>query len=203
LAEKEFHHIIRDARSLTIAIVMPVIMTFLFGYAVNMDIENITLAIIDYDQTQDSRSLVDRFYESAYFQPPEKTAGINSPDQILKTGHAHAALVIRKGFSESLYRKENYELGMIVDGSDNNIAAAVKNYSENVVNKFLKETVSSELELPEIALSVRVLFNPDLKSSHFFVPGLVAVILMMISALLTSITIAREKETGTMENLLT
>ena len=203
LAEKELYHILRDPRSLTIAIIMPIMMTFLFGYAVNMDIETISLAIVDFDNSHDSRSLTERFYRSSYFHPPKSSVDFYEPEKILKRGEANAILVIRKGFGESLIRDENFELGIIVDGSDNNLSAAIKSYSENIINKFLLDSRSKGFEIPAIDLSVRVLYNPDLKSAHFFVPGLVAVILMMISALMTSITIAREKETGTMEQLLT
>lgn len=203
IAQKELHHILRDARSLTIAIIMPVMMTFLYGYAVNMDIEHISLAIVDRDATPESRSLTDGFYRSAYFHPPKHQVDELDPEATLKEGHASAILVIHQGFAEALKRQNPFELGMIVDGSDNNLAAAIKSYSDNIVSRYLLANLPPEREVPAIVLSIQVLYNPDLKSSHFFVPGLVAIILMMISALMTSITIAREKETGTMEQLLT
>lgn len=203
IAEKEFHHILRDPRSLTIAIIMPVLMTFLFGYAINMDIEHIALALVDLDQTPLSRELGERFYESNYFRKPQLPVDFRDPERILKRGKAGAVLIIRQGFSEAVARNEKFELGVMVDGSDNNVSAAVKNYSEIIVNDFMRDLISPEIDMPVMTLSVQVLYNPDLKSAYFFVPGLVAVILMMISALLTSITLAREKETGTMENLLT
>jgi ABC-2 type transport system permease protein len=181
---------------------MPLMMTFLFGYAINMDIENISLAVVDFDRTIDSRSLTDRFYNSGYFHSPNTSVDFKDPETILRRGEANAILIIRHGFAESILENEKYELGVIVDGSDNNLSAAIKNYSQIIVNKYLLEKRSPGDEIHRINLSIRVLYNPDLKSSHFFVPGLVAVILMMISALMTSITIAREKETGTMENLL-
>lgn len=203
IAQKEFHHILRDARSLTIAIIMPVMMTFLYGYAVNMDIEHISLAIVDRDVTSESRSLINDFYHSTYFYAPKYYLNELDPESALKKGHVSAILIIPGGFAKALERRENFELGMMVDGSDNNLAAAVRSYSDNIVNRYLMAKVEPEREIPSIVLAVRVLYNPDLKSSHFFVPGLVAIILMMISALMTSITIAREKETGTMEQLLT
>jgi ABC-2 type transport system permease protein len=167
-----------------------------------MDIENISLAVVDFDRTIDSRSLTDRFYNSGYFHSPNTSVDFKDPETILRRGEANAILIIRHGFAESILENEKYELGVIVDGSDNNLSAAIKNYSQIIVNKYLLEKRSPGDEIHRINLSIRVLYNPDLKSSHFFVPGLVAVILMMISALMTSITIAREKETGTMENLL-
>ena len=202
LAEKEFRHVLRDPRSLTIAIIMPIMMTFLYGYAINMDIEEITLAIVDHDMTSDSRALAERFYKSTYFIYPKKAVDQRNLENILKEGDADAILVLREGFAKSLARRESFELGMIIDGSDNVVSTTIKRYSDRIINKYLMDSFSPEIEPPVIGISTQVLFNPDLKSAHFFVPGLVAVILMMISALLTSITIAREKETGTMEQLL-
>jgi ABC-2 type transport system permease protein len=129
-------------------------------------------------------------------------------------GHANAVLIIKPGLGEALRGLttgralavkdgEVYQLGLIIDGADANTAAAVGSYSSIIFNKFIKEHLPYGFELPGVQIAQKVLYNPDLKSSHFFVPGLIAVILMMISALLTSITVAREKESGTMEQLLT
>jgi ABC-2 type transport system permease protein len=178
-------------------------MTFLYGYAINLDIKNIKLAVLDFDHTPESRDLASRFYNSGYFIPPSSPAEIIDPERVLKTGAANAVLIIRPGFSEAVTRLSDYELGMIVDGSDANLAAASASYSNIVLLNFIEDRFPEGMELPGVKLATRVLYNSDLKSSHFFVPGLIAVILMMISALLTSVTIAREKETGTMEQLLT
>ncbi len=203
IAQKELYHILRDARSLTIVMVMPVMMTFLYGYAVNMDIENVVLAIVDYDQTMESRELARRLYGSTYFSKADTEVDHRDPARILRSGKAHAVLIIRPGFAGALGKGKSFSLGLIVDGSDNNMSAAVANYSNQLLQRFLSDRLDPKADLPGIVVSPRVLYNPDLKSSHFFVPALVAIILLMISALLTSVTIAREKETGTMEQLLT
>jgi len=203
IAIKEFRHILRDPRSLIIAILMPMLMTFLYGYAINLDIKNIKLAILDFDKTLDSRLLSEKFYNTTYFTYSQSDPKIMDPEEILKKTHAAAVLTIPDGFASSLENNRDFELGLLIDGADANTAAAVASYSEILVNRFFMEKLPPEFEIPGVQLSSQVLYNPDLKSSHFFVPGLIAVILMMISALLTSITIAREKETGTMEQLLT
>lgn len=203
IAQKEFYHILRDARSLTIVIIMPIMMTFLYGYAVNMDIDDIVLSTVDYDQTMESRELARRLYSSTYFSKPDIEVDYRDPARILRSGKAHAVLIIKPGFSKALQKRESFSLGLIVDGSDNNMSAAVQNYSNQLLQQFLVDRLDPNVHLPGITISPRVLYNPDLKSSHFFVPALVALILLMISALLTSVTIAREKETGTMEQLLT
>lgn len=203
IARKEFRHILRDPRSLLIAILMPVLMTFLYGYAINLDIKNIKLAIIDFDRTIESRELSSRFYNSGYFLPPKAEPDIMDPERILIMEDASAVLTIRSGFSDALMNMQNFQLGLLVDGADANTASAVSGYSSIILSEYMRSRMPPDFEIPGVAVAERVLYNPDLKSSHFFVPGLIAIILMMISALLTSITIAREKETGTMEQLLT
>jgi ABC-2 type transport system permease protein len=203
IAQKEFYHIWRDPRSLTIAIVMPLMMTFLYGYAINMDIENVVLAVLDQDQSRESRELVRQIYASNYFSEPSADVNLNNPEEILKAGEAHAVLIIQPGFAQALTRMEHVNVGLMIDGADNNTAAAVNNYAGQVLRKFVEGRLEPDRVVPGIRVMPQVLYNPDLQSSHFFVPALVAIILLMISALLTSITIAREKETGTMEQLLT
>ncbi|MFH2035401.1 MAG: ABC transporter permease [Candidatus Zixiibacteriota bacterium] len=208
MAIKEIRHIIRDPRSLIIAIIMPIMMTFLYGYAINLDIKNITLSILDFDKSVESRELAAKFYNSGYFIQPKVQADIIDPENILKTGHASAVLTIRDGFAKALKNMDDYELGLLVDGSDANTAAAISTYCNIITIQYAKNHLLANqfppgFEIPGIVISQQILYNPDLKSSHFFVPGLIGVILMMISALLTSMTIAREKETGTMEQLLT
>ncbi len=203
IARKELYHIRRDPRSLLIVFIMPIMMTFLYGYAVNLDIENLTIAVVDLDHSAESRALTERFYRSTYFSPAGAAVDIHDPEQILRSGRAAAVLYIRPGFGEAVTTGEHFELGMTVDGSDATLAQAVQHYSGAVLGEFTVDRLPPGVETAGVTMSPQVLYNPDLKSAHFFVPGLVAVILMMISALLTSITIAREKETGTLEQLLT
>jgi ABC-2 type transport system permease protein len=203
IAIKEFRHILRDPRSLMIAILMPILMTLLYGYAINLDIKNIRLAVLDFDQTADSRELIGRFFNSGYFLTSKSPAAIDDPEKVLKIGDANAVLIIRQGLGNSIVSRKEYQLGLLIDGADANMAAAAGSYSNMVLQQFLVDKLASGIELPGVVVSPQILYNPDLKSSHFFVPGLIAIILMMISALLTSVTIAREKETGSMEQLLT
>ncbi|MFH2054597.1 MAG: ABC transporter permease [bacterium] len=203
IAAKELRHIRRDPRSLFVAIMLPLVMTMLYGYAVNLDIKNIKLAVLDQDHTRASRELAGSFYHTEYFIPPLLPPDLLDPEKSLKRGDADAVLVIPPGFSEALVTWEQFDLGILIDGADANVSAAVSNYSNAVVSGFVMQHLPPGVQVPGVNLSVQVLYNPDLKSSHFFVPGLIAIILMMISALLTSVTVAREKETGTMEQLLT
>jgi ABC-2 type transport system permease protein len=203
ISEKEVRHILRDQRSLIIAILMPILMTFLYGYAINLDVKNIKIAILDFDNTTESRELASRFYNSGYFQRPVTNPSVSGPERTLKAGDADAILTIQQGFAKAVHSRNSYELGLLIDGADANLAAASTSFSNILVNRYLQGKLPAGFQVPGVVLSQEVLYNSDLKSAYFFVPGLIAVILMMISALLTSVTIAREKETGTMEQLLT
>lgn len=200
---KEVRHILRDPRSLVIAVLMPIMMTLLYGYAVNLDTENIELAVIDTDNSAYSRDLIDAFFRSGYFIPAASEASITSPEALFERGDAHAVIMIRPGLAKAFNTLTPYQVGLVVDGADANRAAAVSNYSSMLLYDFVRRHLSDSGMRPALSLSQRVLYNPNLDSPDFFVPGLIAVILMMISALLTSVTIVREKETGTMEQLLT
>jgi ABC-2 type transport system permease protein len=203
IALKEIRHILRDPRSLMIAILMPLLMTLLYGYAINLDIKNIKLAIVDYDNTVESRDLASRFYNSGYFIGPDAVPTLTDPETVLRRSQAHAILAIRPGFGAALEDGTPYDLGLVVDGADANTATAAASYAEIVLQSMLEDRFPPGFEIPGVRLSQQILYNPDLKSSHFFVLGLIAIILMLVSALLTSLTIAREKETGTLEQLLT
>jgi ABC-2 type transport system permease protein len=203
IALKEIRHILRDPRSLIVAILMPVLMTLLYGYAINLDVKNIKLAILDYDRTVESRDLASRFYNSGYFARPDAEPPLTDPEKVFKRSQANAILTVRPGFAEALGEGTPYQLGLVLDGADANTAAAAASYAEIVLQSLLEDNFPPGFEMPGVRLSQQVLYNPDLKSSHFFVLGLIAVILMLVSALLTSLTIAREKETGTLEQLLT
>ena len=202
IARKEIYHILRDPRSLIIIFAMPVLMTFLYGFAIDLDIDEVRIGIVDLDRTESSRDLEESFYRSPYFIPPRSPVEGVDIEDTLRRGEAAGILVIREGFGKSLENGTGFELGLTVDGSDNLLAAAVQAYSKGVLAGFLAGRLPPGRERPVIRISQEILFNPDLESSYFFVPGIVAVILIMISALLTSVTLAREKETGTMEQLL-
>jgi drug efflux transport system permease protein len=211
IALKEVRHILRDPRSLTIAIALPVLLTVLFGYAINLDVKNVRLAIIDLDHTQDSRDLASRFYTSGYFVTPPGAVGasgalrISDTESVLRAGRADAVLTIEPGFARAMGATgtaATFDLGLVIDGADANLAAATMSYASMIVGRFNLDHLPQGVDMPGVVMASRILYNPDLKSANFFVPGIIAILLMVISALLTSITIAREKETGTMEQLL-
>jgi ABC-2 type transport system permease protein len=180
---------------------MPVMMVLLYGYALNMDIKHIPLAVIDHDKTPESRSIINGFNSSEYFDVKTYLSGTDEVQKLLKKRTIKAALVIPQGFSEDRKRKPESHIQLLVDGSDATYGSITINYTNLIITTHELEIALSHNLLP-LDIRARFLYNPDLKGSHFIIPGLVAVILMMICALLTSITISREKETGTMDLLL-
>ncbi len=198
---KEMRHILRDPRTLGVLFLMPVMMVLLYGYALNMDIEDIPIAVEDRDHTPESRALIRAFTGSGYFRIAGESSTRAEIERHFRVRTARAALVIPTGYERDLKIGPKAVVQIIIDGSDPTYGNAVLNYSNAIVSDILMKTAITASILPADVRS-RFLYNPDLKSSHFIIPGLVAVILMMVCALLTSITLSREKETGTMDILV-
>lgn len=202
VSRKESIQLRRDVRSLLLAFLLPVILLILFGYAITWDVDDIATAVVDQDRSARSRELVDAFRSSGYFTItayPERTADIGP---LFDRGEVQVALVIPFDFSKKLDGGGTPQLQAIVDGSDANTATIILAYTQAVA-----QTFSAGIELrdavvePPVSAEIRVWYNEALVSRNMIVPGLVAVIMMIIAAMLTSLTIAREWERGTMEQL--
>jgi len=197
---KEYTHIFRDWRSLLIIILMPVLMIILYGYAITLDMKNLTFAVIDDAKTPESRELIRGFTENRFFILKYTDIKRNEIESLFKKRYIQMALVIPEDFSESLVSNRITKVQLIVDAADSNVGTFINNYSNRVAQLFNEKLNKRSPGI--LGLEPRILFNPDMKSANFFVPGLVALILLLICSLLTSITITREKETGTLEQIL-
>lgn len=203
IARKEVIQLRRDTRSLILAFLLPVLLLVLFGYAISWDVRNIRAAVLDGDRSARSRELIEAFRASGYFTV---VARLDRPAQIgelFDRGAAQIAFVIPPGFADALGAGRSAPVQAIVDGSDANTATIVLAYSEAIA-----ATWSSRVQLRGAAAQggpvraeTRVWYNEELASRNMIVPGLVAVIMMIIAAMLTSLTLAREWERGTMEQL--
>lgn len=209
VARKEFLHILRDPRSLLMALALPLVMLVLFGWALTLDVDRIPLAVVDQSATAESRDLVSRFEGSRFFSIQAAPESFPEAERLLDRNLCLAALVIPPDFARQLDRGQEVAVQLVLDGSDSNTASIALGHARAIVGRFsqvqLEDVVRSRAGFsPEAALRVenRVRFNPRLLSRNYIVPGLVAVILMIIASLLTSLTIAREWEMGTMELLL-
>ncbi|MBT1074020.1 ABC transporter permease [Geobacter grbiciae] len=201
IAKKELIQVLRDPLSLAMAFLMPVILLFIFGYAITMDVNNLRTVVYDLDRSSLSRELVSQFRESGYFTIVATLEQGGDIDAALDANRGQVALWIPEDFSENLRRGKSTPLQVVVDGSDSNTATIALGYVEAVAERFSQRT-SGGLATPTIDPRVRVWYNPELKSRNYIIPGLIAVIMAVIAALLTSLTIAREWERGTMEQLI-
>lgn len=203
LIRKEFLQIARDPSSIAIAFLMPVVLLFLFGYGVSLDSEHIPIALVVEQPGADTAGFTAAFQESRYF----RTAFFASTQEAvaaMKAGHATAVVVLRRDFAQRLRRADGAPIQLIVNGVDANTARIVSGYVEGTWGKWLEHSAlarGQKLEMP-LRMEQRVWFNSELRSRNFLVPGLIAVIMTLIGALLTAMVMAREWERGTMEALL-
>jgi ABC-2 type transport system permease protein len=205
IARKELLHIVRDPRTLIVAILMPMMMVLLFGYAINMELEHVPVAILDEDQSSATRDFIRRMTASHFIVDAARITSRDAIESGFRRGSFRAAVIFPRGFAESLVSDPATPLQLLIDGADGTTAATVNNYLQAVVARVNAEIIHDRIGANRLPLQAqpRVFFNPELLSANFIVPGLVAVIMIMVGALLTSIAVTREKETGTLEQILT
>ena len=201
IAKKEILQIRRDPLSLAMAFLMPVLLLFIFGYAITLDVNNITTIVYDADRSSMSRELMAELTASGYFSIVRTAEVQREIDAYLDTGKARVAVSIPVDFAKTISSGGVAQLQVIVDGSDSNTATIALGYLSALMEIY-GQRVTGGRTTPLIEPRVRVWYNPELKSRNFIIPGLIAVIMMVIAALLTSLTFAREWERGTMEQLI-
>jgi len=209
VARKEFLHVLRDWRSLAMALATPAFMLALFGFALTLDVDNVPLAVWDQSGTARSRDLIARFDGSGYFAVVRYVDNYDDLVWLIDSGRAMMGLVVPRDFAQRLESGRDAPAQLIVDGSDSNTATIAIGYAEAIAQVYMLELLAERnavrgLPPPAIPLDVRprVWFNEELESRNFLVPGLIAVIMMVIAAMLTSLCISREWERGTMEQLI-
>ncbi len=209
IARKESLHILRDPWSLIMAIFIPMLMLFLFGYALTLDVDDVPLVVWDQSGTPASREFVSRFSGSPYFSLRGYVQGYHELTLALDTRRAMVAVVIPQDFARWADTGRTTEVQLLVDGSDANTATLAIGYADVVAQTYSRDMAlaaanrrgGSPLRTP-LDLRPRVWFNADLESRNYIIPGLIGVIMMVIAAMLTSLTVAREWERGTMEQLI-
>jgi ABC-2 type transport system permease protein len=209
MARKELIQIWRDSRSLGIVLVMPLAMMLLFGYGVNLDMKHIPVCVFDREGSQQSQDLLKRFQSSEYFDVVRVVDNYPALVSAIDSDQARVALVVPHDFSERLRTGETASVQAIVDSTDDNTANLAIGYTQAVVSGFSEQVQVDWLRQqgrpqpnPPIAVDARIWFNEDLESKAFIVPGVLALVMSVIGAFLTSLTIAREWERGTMEQLI-
>jgi ABC-2 type transport system permease protein len=209
VARKEFLHVFRDPLSLAIAIALPMILLTLFGYALSFDVDNVPVVVWDQSQSHASRELLSRFDGSRYFSIRQRVWNYHDLERALDTGAALMGLVVPSDFADRQESGRSAALQVILDGSDSNTATIAAGYVESVTQAYSQKLSLTQLNRrgqrspnTPVEMRSRVWFNPELESRNYIIPGLIAVIMMVIAALLSSLTVAREWERGTMEQLI-
>lgn len=197
---KEFWHVLRDRRTLLILFGMPIVQVLLFGFALSTEVKNTKIGVLDHDKSPNSLELISKINSNQYFEVDKNLKSINETEDAFKTGHIKMILVIPDDFSENFMLGKKGQLQLITDGTDINLANQIINFMNNIVLDLYGQSTAQPMSgaIPEI----RMLYNPQLKGAPNFVPGVMALILLIICVLMTAIAIVREKETGTMEVLL-
>lgn len=207
---KEFIQVFRDPRMRGVIFLMPIIQLMVFGYAVTTDVKNIPTAVLDFDNSTASRELISRFTGSGYFHVVAWASNEDKARELIDRGKIGAILRMNKGFESDLRAGRPAQLQVIVDGTDSNTAGIVLGYSNTIVGQYSKEVLARRISVvkgsvnggPEVSLETRAWFNENLESRNFYVPGVIAIIVMLITLMLTSMAVVREKEIGTMEQIM-
>jgi len=209
IAKKELLHIVRDVRSLSLALALPLVMLLLFGYALTLDVDRIQTDVYDQDHTPESRALLDQFRSSQYFEIRSYVTNYKTIEKDIDRNDILLSIVIPKNYSRHLLAGEEADVQLLLDGSDSNTASIALGYADAIIQVYAARMRADaqirrggQAPANPVDARIRVMYNSDLKSRNFIVPGLIAVTMMIISSLLSSLTIAREWENGTMEQLL-
>ena len=200
IIKKEFRHILRDKQTLVILFLMPVLMLFLYGYAITLEMKNIETVIVDLSKTPQSRAFIDDILSNDFFKVTDTDVSYDNFESVFQTRSAQCIIVVPVDFANTLSQEPQTKIQLLIDASDPNAANFINNYLNVIGARFNMDQNKNLVQ--SISLEPRLLYNPDMKSAYFFVPGLIAVIALLICALLTSIAIVREKENGTMEQIL-
>lgn len=199
---KEFYHIFRDKRTLLILFGMPVAQILLFGFAITNEIRDVKIAILDESKDIVTKEISDKLLSSGYFLLYDNLQSVKDIEPEFRKGNIKEVIIFEPNFSENLYKTGNANIQLIVDASEPNLANMILAYTNSIITNYKSEISKSNNILPSINTEIKMRFNPNLKSVFMFVPGLMSVILLLVSSLMTSISITKEKELGTMEVLL-
>ncbi|MBA4252050.1 MAG: multidrug ABC transporter permease [Chlorobiaceae bacterium] len=200
--KKEFYHIFRDRWTTLILLVLPILMIILFGFGITTEIKNTKFAVYDPSRDVASQGIINKFSTSEYFTLSEY---LDSPEQIEKLfqkGKIGLVIVFSEKFHENILHTGEAQVQLILDGTDPNTALTLTNYATQIINLYQQEQKESKNILYQIKSEIKLLYNPTLKGEYNTVPGVMGMVLMLICAMMTSVSIAREKELGTMEVLL-
>jgi ABC-2 type transport system permease protein len=199
---KEFYHIFRDRRTLFILLGMPMVQIIIFGFALTNEVKNTKIAVINQSQGVSATRLVQKIESSSYFELYSQSKDAAQMDKLFKKGAVKIALVIPSDFDPSIVNQNKGQLQIIADATDPNVATALTNYLSVIIQDFQKELNPNSSIPYKIDVEARMMYNPQLKGAYNFVPGVMAMVLLLVCTMMTALTVVREKELGNMEILL-
>ena len=184
---KEFYHIFRDKRSMFILFGMPIAQIMLFGFAITNEINNVNIAILDQSKDSETQKIISKISASPYFKIEQQLTTENQIEAVFKKGSVKAVLVFEKDFSKNLQTKNHSKVQVISDATDPNMANTITNYVHAILQKYIVELNKNNQPINQIQIQTHLYYNPELKSVFTFVPGVMTVILMLVSAMMTSL----------------
>jgi ABC-2 type transport system permease protein len=200
--KKEFYHILRDTRTLYILFGMPIILVLIFGYTVTNEFRNASVAILDQAKDPLSQELTKKLTATGHFRLVDQLDHPNELEAVFRSGKAKLVVVIPPNFEQGFFGDKASSIQLIADATEPNYATTLINYAQQMIRSFQMEQSGAKTLPYQVSVETRMFYNPQLEGAYNFIPGVVALILMLISAMMTSLTIAREKEMGTMDLLL-
>ncbi|MEZ4720477.1 MAG: ABC transporter permease [Flavobacteriales bacterium] len=200
--KKEFRHIFRDRRTLLILFGMPVAQVMIFGFALNNEVENAGVVVYDMAGDYESTTLINHLDASSYFFVERMAHQVEDIEESFRQNKARLGIMIPADFGSKLLRGEQPAIKIVSDASDPNQAQVLTSYAKAIILTHVRDRAQIQVEMPIVQAVPRMIFNPELKAVYMFVPGVMGLILMLVSAMMTALTIAKEKELGTMELLL-
>jgi len=199
---KEFNHILRDFRTLMVLFGMPVVQLLVFGYVVSNELKDIRIAVLDQSRDQYTHDITNKIISSEYFIFEGYLENTGQIEEKFREGNIKQVIIFEPGFGEQLIKEKSAEIQLLADASDANTANLVVNYTSAIIQDYMMDLRVNMGTKMQIRPEIRMMYNESMAGAYMFVPGVMALILMIVSALMTSITITREKEAGTMETLL-
>ncbi len=200
--KKEFYHIFRDKRTMLILFGIPIMQVLLFGFVISNEIRNVKIAILDKSKDDVSGEIIQKIISSGFFVLDKNIKNIKEIENVFQEGNVREVIVFEPDFAKKLKKEGKANIQLIADASDANSARMIVNYTSGIIRNYVSE-INNTVNLPlQIQIKDRMLYNEELKDVYMFVPGIMAMILMLVSAMMTSISVAREKELGTMEIIL-
>ncbi|MDR1516643.1 MAG: ABC transporter permease, partial [Dysgonamonadaceae bacterium] len=200
--KKEFFHIVRDSRTMLILLGMPIVQILLFGFAINVEVKNVRTAVYNPSPDEFSRRIVERISHNPYFSMAQPVHSVNEAEKLLRQSKIDLILVFPASFENNATHSRKAQIQLITDTSNPNIGTISENYASAIIARYQQEIAGRQTLPYQIGAETRMLFNPAMQSAFMFVPGIMGLVLMIICAMMTSVSIVREKERGTMEVLL-